>query len=275
MCGGNCSIKRVVLSISLMVLVILFAASTESCSKKQDSVLKKIKDSGEIVVGTSADYPPFEFYLMNDKEEDIVGIDIDIANVIAEELGVKLEVKDIIFSKLFDALNSNQVDFAIAGLTPTDHRKKIVDFSDIYYQALQNILIRSKDADKIRSIVDLRGKKVGTQKDSIQEDIVRNQIVGAKFVIKETMHELIDDLKNERIDAIVLEKPVAESYAYRNKNFINIKCSSEDTPLGSAIAVKKGNVELLNAINKILRKLKKDNKINEFVEGAKILVSKR
>ena len=90
MCKGNRSIKRVVYSISLIVFIVLFAVSTESCSKKQetpaDSVLKKIKDSGEIVVGTSADYPPFEFYLMNDKEEDIVGLDIDIANQIAREL---------------------------------------------------------------------------------------------------------------------------------------------------------------------------------------------
>ena len=88
------------------------------------------------------------------------------------------------------------------------------------------------------------------------------------------MNELIDDLVNKRIDTAILEKPVAESYVYRNKALMNIECRSSvrGTLLGSAIAVKRGNKALLDEINRILRKLKRENKISEFVEDAKILM---
>jgi arginine/lysine/histidine transporter system substrate-binding protein len=237
--------------------------------------LEKIKKAGKLVVGTSADYPPYEFHLLSEKESDLVGIDIDIAKVIAGELGVELELKDLIFSRIFDALDAGQVDFAIAGLHPTEERKKIASFSDIYYQAIQSVVIRAENSEKIKTIEDLRGKKVGTQKDSIQEAMARTQISGAEFIVRETIEELIILLKKGLVDAIILEEPVAESYVRRDKHFAIIKCKKFDNMLGSAIAVKKGNMELLKEINRILEKLKKENKIKEFVENAKMLTNKR
>jgi polar amino acid transport system substrate-binding protein len=244
-------------------------------AQKELSKIEQIKKAGKIVVGTSADYPPYEFHLLNDKEGDLVGIDIDIAKVIAEELGVQLEIKDIIFSKIFDTLESRQIDIAIAGLSPTEERKKNALFSDIYYQAIQSILIRVENAETIKTIEDLRGKKVGTQTDSIQEDMAKTQIAGAEFVVRETIEELEIILKKGLVDAIILEAPVAESYVRRNKDFMMIKCKAFNNLLGSAVAVKKSDTDLLNEINQILRKLKKENKIAEFVENAKVLTNKR
>jgi len=261
--------------ISFIFLTSFLAFSkSDAKSKKVLTKIEKIKDAGKIIVGTSADYPPYEFHLLNSKEEEIVGLDIDIAKVIAEKLGVKLEIKDITFSKLINTLDSGDIDMAIAGLTPTEKRKKVVDFSEVYYQAIQNMLIRVEDTEKITCIADLRGKKVGTQKGSIQEDIARNKISGAEFIEKGTINELITDLKNGDIDAIIVEKPVAESYVLRNKSLINIECNAEKDVLGSAIAVKKGNSVLLNKINEILQDLKREHKIIEFVEEANILMSK-
>jgi len=261
--------------ISFIFLTSFLAFSkSDAKSKKVLTKIEKIKDAGKIIVGTSADYPPYEFHLLNSKEEEIVGLDIDIAKVIAEKLGVKLEIKDITFSKLINTLDSEEVDIVIAGLTPTEKRKKVVDFSEVYYQAIQNMLIRVEDTEKITCIADLRGKKVGTQKGSIQEDIARSKISGAEFIEKETINELITYLKNGNIDAIIVEKPVAESYVLRNKSLINIECKAEEDVLGSAIAVKKGNSALLNKINEILQDLKKDHKIIEFVEEANLLMSK-
>lgn len=275
---GKYSNKRVVFSIMLLVVVVLFAVSSESCKKKAESkmdpVLEKIKAAGEVVVGTSADYPPFEFYLMNDKEEDIVGIDIDIANSIANELGVKLVVKDIVFSQLFKALDEEKVHFVVAGLTPTDSRKVKADFSTIYYQAIQNILIRAEDKESIRSLEDLRGKKVGTQKDSIQDEIIRSKVQGAAFINMDRVLDLIKELKDGAIDAVILEKPVAESFVQRHPELTNIDLSEKETTLGSAIAVKKGNSGLLEYINQQLAKLKEAGKITQFVEQAKIQANK-
>ncbi len=237
------------------------------------SKVEKIKTAGKIVVGTSADYPPYEFRLLGDEDGDIVGIDIDIANEIARELGVKLEVKEILFSKLFESLGQGEIDMIIAGITPTEQRKMIADFSDIYYQAIQSLLIRADETETIKSVEDLRGKKVGVQKDSIQEESSRSQIKGAEFIAREKITELIDALKGGEVDAIVLEKPVAESYALRNKELVNLACSVEER-MGSAIAVKKGEIDLLNNINNTLKKLRDGNKIAEFVWEAKILSNK-
>jgi polar amino acid transport system substrate-binding protein len=240
-----------------------------------NGAIDKIKKAGKLVVGTSADYPPYEFHLLNDKDGELVGIDIDIAKVIARELDVKLEIKDLIFSRIFKALETGQIDIAIAGLHPTDERKKTADFSQVYYQAIQTIVISKENKDKIVQHEDLRGKKVGTQKDTIQEDMAKTQIPGAEFVVRETIEELVISLRKGLVDAIILEKPVADSYVRRNKKFISVKCEKFDNILGSAIAVKKGDSELLKEINRILGKLKKEGKITEFVEHAKMLTDKR
>jgi len=275
----NLFVSRKSLMFLLVMLVSLSMATMFACdgakanSSKMSSKVDKIKSAGKIVMGTSADYPPYEFRLLGDEDGDIVGIDIDIANEIARELGVKLEVKEILFSKLFDSLAQGEIDMIIAGITPTEQRKQVADFSDVYYQAIQSLLIRGDETELIKSVEDLRGKKVGVQKDSIQEESARNQIKGAEFVAMEKITELIDALKNRNVDAIVLEKPVAESYALRNKELVNLACSVEER-MGSAIAVKKGDSDLLMNINDTLKKLKDDNKIAEFMWEAKILSNK-
>ena len=260
----------------VIVFILAFTLNyTYAVPGPEGSIIDKIKASGKIIVGTSADYPPYEFHLLNDPEGELVGIDVDIAKVIADELGVKLVINDLIFSRIFKALEMGEIDIAIAGLHPTAERKKIADFSDIYYQAMQNIIIKAEDAEKIKLIEDLRGMKVGIQKDSIQEDMARTQIIGAEFVVRETIEELIINLRKGLVAAVILEKPVADSYVRRNKNFKSIQCKSFDHKLGSAIAVKQGNHTLLKEINRILAKLKKEDKIKEFVENAKMLTNKR
>jgi polar amino acid transport system substrate-binding protein len=278
--------KKAVFSLTLSLLCI-FLISFSGCGKEEQAPVKKtpekalsrvdkIKAAGKLVIGTSAEYPPYEFHLLQDKQGDLVGIDIDIADAIAQELGVSLEVKDIVFHRLFNALNSDEVDLVIAGLVPSENRKKIIDFSDVYYQAIQNIVIKAGDRGKITCVNDLRGKTVGTQKGSIQGDMVHKVLLSGDFVEMDTIDELISDLKKNKIDAVLLEKPVAESYVFRNKDLINIDCteSNFDLRLSSAIAVKKGNHELLKEVNRILGKLKAENKIAEFIENAKVLMKK-
>jgi len=233
--------------------------------------LEKIKKAGKIIIGTSADYPPYEFRPISD-EDSIYGMDIDIANEIAKNLGVKLEIKEIVFSRLFDAVNDGKIDLIIAGLSPTEKRKRLVDFSEPYYKALQNMLVRNKDIKKIKSLEDLRGKKVGTQRGSIQEELIKRQVDGARFFEEDTITELVKNLKSGKLDVVILEKPVATLFAMKNKGIVNIKCVSNGTFLGSAIAVKKGDVKLLKKINKILAKLKQNNMIIEFAENAKLLM---
>lgn len=242
--------------------------------RKETGRLDKIKAAGKIVVGTSADYPPYEFYLLPELESDMVGIDIDIAEAIASNLNVKLEIRDIVFSKLFDELAAGNIDIALAGLTPTENRKLIVDFSIPYYQAIQNMLIRAEDRDRIKMLEDLRGKVVGTQKGSIQEDMVRNLVSGAVFFLHEEIDELVDALLQKKVDAVILEKPVAETFALKDSALLNLECSTDSQPLGSAAAVRKGDTVLLERINQVLQRLIDENKITESIESAKLLAKK-
>jgi ABC-type amino acid transport substrate-binding protein len=113
------------------------------------------------------------------------------------------------------------------------------------------------------------------QKDSLQESMTKSQIPGAEFEVRETIEELIIILEKGLVDAVILEKPVADSYTRNSKKLLSIKCEKSTQVLGSAIAVKKGEDEFLNEINRILAKLKKENKIQEFMENAKMLSNKR
>lgn len=264
-------------AVFLMVLLmfVISQSNLPVCAEEAGSKIEQIKKAGKIVVGTSADYPPYEFHLLNEQEGELVGIDIDIARAIAQALGVKLEVKDIIFSRLFDALEEDKIDIAIAGLHPTEARKKKANFSDVYYQAIQAIVIRAENTDRIKTIEDLRGKIVGVQKDTMQEDMARSHIEGANFVVRETIEELIINLQKQLVDALILEKPVAESYVQRNKDFVIVTSKEFLDKMGSAIAVRKSDTDLLTEINSILKKMKEENKIDEFVDNAKVLTNKR
>lgn len=247
---------------------------TQDLAKKEPGKIEQIKKAGILVIGTSADYPPYEFRLLPDLEDEIVGIDIDIAEAIAADLNVKLEIKNIVFHDLFKELAAENIDLILAGLAPSQERQKIVDFSIPYYQAIQNMLILVKDKDTIKVVEDLRGKIVGTQTGSIQEDMARTMIFGATFVTMPTIKKLIDELVNEKLDAVILEKPVADAYVFKNSALLNLECNSDRAPLGSAVAVRKGNPDLLARVNQILEKLIHENRINQFVQDAKVFTDK-
>lgn len=242
--------------------------------EKETGKLDRIKAAGRIVVGTSADYPPYEFHLLPELPGEMVGIDIDIAEAIAADLNVKLEIRDIVFSKLLAELAAGRIDLALAGISPTENRKLIADFSIPYYQAIQNMLIRASDQDKIKLLEDLRGKVVGTQRGSIQEDMARNLIAGATFYLNENIAELISALRQGKVDAVILEKPVADAYSSRSKDLLNLECNTDHIPLGSAVAVKKGDSDLLARVNGILERLIRENKITESIQAAKVYADK-
>lgn len=245
----------------------------ENAGPERDG-LDAIIQAGKLVVGTSADYPPYEFRLAGDEEGRIVGLDMDIAQDIADALDVRLEIKDLQFSELFNHLEAKDVDMIIAGLTPTETRRKLADFSEIYYQAFQTVLIREGDLEKIPTVSDLRGKRVGVQANSIQQDLAPTLIVGAEFVPANTIHKMLEMLQNGDVDALVLEKPVAEAFQARRPGLASIKAGIDANRLGSAIAVRKGNAALLERVNAIISRLKQQNRIINYVEDAKVLANK-
>ncbi|MFE5317477.1 transporter substrate-binding domain-containing protein [Paenibacillus sp. NPDC056579] len=239
---------------------------------QKETKLDQIKKAGKIVVGTSADYPPYEFHKEINKKDEIVGFDIEIAKAIAKDLGVTLEIKDMKFDGLLAALEAGNIDFIISGMTPTPERQASVDFTKIYYTAVQKAVVRTEDKEKYKTIDDLKGKRVGAQKGATQEQIVTKQMPQSEMKALGKISDLMLDLKNKKTEALVVELPVATAYLSKNPDLTvsDIQLSTEDS--GSAIAVKKGSPELVEAMNKSLDKLINDKVIDKFVIEANDMV---
>lgn len=248
-------------------------SSKADSSTEGQSVVESIKAKGKLVVGTSADYPPYEFHNIIDGKDEIVGSDIEIAKQLASDLGVELELKDMPFDGLLVALQAGKVDAIFAGMTPTDERKQNADFSDIYYTATHRFIVRSGDETGITSMDDLKGKKIGVQKGSIQETIAQENFDAANIKSLEKVTDLVLDLKNNKVDAVLVEKGPAEINAEKNDGITVVEqLEVKDPDGGAGIAIKKNSPELLAEINKTVNKLKDENKIEQFMLEANKMV---
>lgn len=226
----------------------------EESSEAADK-LDAVKESGKLVVAMSADYPPFEFHSTKDGADKIAGVDADLANAVAKEIGVDVEFKEMTFDGLVGALKADKVDMVISGMSPSPERKKNVDFSDVYYTGKNVLIVREGEEDKITSEDQVKSMKVAAQKGSIQETYA-NKIGCTGLKSLESVPDLMMELKNGNVDAVI----VNDTVGLININQIDgIALSSFNLPEGDAeesmaIAVKKGNnTAYLEAINKAVK----------------------
>lgn len=232
--------KKIMLILSLITLVVLGGCGKKETAKEEKKVL---------YVGTNAEYKPFEYL----EEGKIVGFDAELMEKILENLGYDMEWKNMSFDGLIPALQSQKIDLIIAGMTPTDERKKAVDFSDSYLTTNQSFVIIEKN-NELKTMDDLKNKKLGVQLGTAQETIARG-IEGSKITPYTSITSAILDLKSEKVDAVVLENLVALPYIKNNEGLK--KVDIEELPKADvAIALNKGNEELLEKINKELQNLK-------------------
>lgn len=225
-----------------------------------------------ITVGLSADFPPYEFHKKIDGTDQIVGSDVEIAKRIAADMGATLQIQDIPFDSLLPALNSGRIDMIISGMTPTEERRQNVDFSESYYISRQVIMTRVEDKDKYTSVDSLQGASIGVQKGSIQEGIAKD-IKDAKLTSVDRIADIVLSLESGRVDAAVMEGPVAEGQVANHDDLAITSATIPDSDTEMAIAVKKGNAELLGHINGTLAKLKQGDQVKKFVQDATALNS--
>ena len=233
----------------LAILVLAIATLFTVVGCKKGETLK---------MGTNAEFPPFEF-VENNK---FAGIDVDLAEAIAKELGMKLEVENMAFDTLIDAVNSGKVDFVAAGMTANPEREKNADFTMKYYNATQTIIIQGSN-NEVKSNADLEGKKIGVQTGTTGQDIA-GEIKDAEVSKYNNGLEAVMDLKNGKIDAIIIDNFPAMSYVDKNPELKLVEGEFEEEQY--AMAVKKGNTELLEKINKALQKLIEDGTYNEILD---------
>lgn len=216
-----------------------------------------------VTVGTSADFPPFE-YIENGQ---FVGFDMDLMREIAKIAGFELKFVDMSFDSLIPALRAGQIDVAAAAMTITDERKMVVDFSMPYWTADQSIIVK---ADSDLTITVLFGKyRIGVQTGTTgdlwcTENLVEKGLLPERNLKRyDTFILALSDLLNGNIDAIVLDSPVANRFAATKPvKVVGIIVTGEQY----GIAVRKGNKELLDKINQALKTLIETGKINELID---------
>lgn len=220
----------------------------------QGKILQQVKERGKIIVGTAPGYPPYEFIDTSKGEKTIVGIDMELANKLADKLGVKLEVQDMTFQALLSSLTAGKIDIAISGINPTDERRKTMDFSDNYLPTEQKVIIRKEDADKYKQLSDLDGKTIGVQKSTTQETLAQKEIKNAQVVGLTRVPEAILELKHGKVDGVVVEGICGKQYLVYNDDLMFADgIHFQNGIKNSAAALQKGNEDLVKIMNEIIK----------------------
>lgn len=210
----------------------------------------KIKSAGVLKVGTEAQYAPYEF---KDADAKIVGADIALAQKIADDLGVKLEVVDMKFEGIIPAVQSGQVDLGIAAFSNTPERAKEVDFSNIYDKSEQMLVVDAQNKDKYTSVDALSGLKVGAQKGTIQSNLITKELTKSTLFELDKFPALALEVQNGNIAGLVADASVAKSLISGSCGKLaaaNFTFTSEAAKVGKAVVIKKGNSGLVDAVNK-------------------------
>ena len=213
---------------------------------------------GVLVMATNAEFPPYEFH----DGGEIVGIDAEIAKAIADELGMELEIEDIAFDSIIPEITSGKADMGLAGMTVTEDRKQSVDFTDTYAKASQKIIVKEDSA--IASPDDLTGVIVGVQQGTTGDIYVSDLEADGTTVERYNKgFEAVQALSQGKIDAVVIDGEPAKTSVAQTEGLKILEESFTDEEY--AIAVKKGNTELLEKINGALKTLKDNGTLDEIV----------
>ena len=253
-----------------LTLILALVATILPATLASAKTLEEIKEAGQLVVGTSADYPPFEWVILDDKgESKIVGIDVELAQLIADEIGVELVMEDMPFDSLIPSVISGRIDMTIAGMTYTEERAKQIDFSEQYHQSVSNFVVIAGEEGKYSQVEDFDGLKIGVQKGTVQEQMVTENLPNAEVVSMQKTGLLIEALKTKKVDAIFIDDIVTVEFVIANKGQIAVveDVLFADPEQGKAVALAKDNAELLEVVNQVILEAVESGKIKEIIEA--------
>lgn len=248
--------KKLGILLSLCAICLVGCKGNSTNEKKQLHVI------------TSSGYAPYE--IRNAKGE-LEGFDIDLAEALAKEMGYDgVKWEDMDFEAVIGAISSGRGDMAIAGLSPNEKRRQSVDFSNSYYSVMEdttNYVVTRSDSG-IESTSDIHGKTVGVQIGTIQEETING--IKEEYALttdaRKSYGDMIQEIKNKRIDFIVVEKAVAEEYQKTNPELSYFQLDVEGASTGNCIAFKKGNTEMLEAVNKALLTLTENGTLDSLIQ---------
>lgn len=233
----------------------------------EEHSLEAIKAKGVLVVTTEAGYAPFEFLDENDK---IVGLDASLAQALADDLGVELDMQNIAFDSVVAEVQAGNADMAIAGLTPNADRKKSVDMSDMYYAGGQCMLVLAENLDKYATKESLAGAVMATQKAALQETLLAEQFPDAQALLLPDFPQCVANLKNGECAAVMIDEISAEQYMQTVEGLAIGKVPVEINPEegGNSVAVMKGNTELVDWVNERIAAYEAEGLLEKWFQEA-------
>lgn len=253
----------------LLAATMLFATAVGASADH----LEDIKERGRLVVGAEVGFAPFEFYFEDENGEEYeAGFEMDLAREIASVLGVELEVADQAFTGLIPTLQAGDVDMVISGLSATPERREAVDFSDLYYAGVLQIVIRAEDAEKYKTEEDVKGKTLGAQMGSIQQTALENQFADSEHLLLPKVPTLLMELKNGNIEGVVCTRVVAESYMsleeYAGLTFSEIPVDYQSSGVGVAMKKDPENEALMATVNEVIARVTADGTFDGWYQKA-------
>jgi len=238
--------------------------TNQSEQADQGSGQQAAEEKKVLVVGTSPDYPPFEFV---DENNEYVGFDIAYIEEVGKRLGVDIKIEALQFESLIAALKQGKIDLIISCMSPTPDRLKEVDFTDPYYETMQAVIANPNSGVEIKSLDDLKNYDIAVQTGTTMDEWATKQVQEGKLKDSQ-VHRYSDvnagvlDLKNGRVDAFLLDGPVG----YEKAKELGLKVVLDvdlETSVDPAIAVPKGS-ELKDKLNQIIKEIKEDGTLEKL-----------
>ena len=229
----------------ILILIVITIIFITGCGKKDN----------QLVMVTEAGFAPYEYY----ENGEIVGVDVDIAKEIAKYLGKELVIKDVSFDSIINEVKSGKSDFGAAGISYTEERAKEVDFTIDYSISKQVIIVK----EGINKIDNLDNKRIALQLGSVADSYVTKNYKNAKVIRQKKYLAAIEDLKNDKVDLVIMDELPAKEILKNNPGLVILNQELFTDKYG--MVVRKGNDELLKAINKVLSDLIANGKIEEYV----------
>ena len=232
------------------------------------SLLEKVKTSGKLVVGTEAQYAPYEF---KDLNANFAGCDMWLAQQIADHLGVELEVVDMSFDGIIPAVKSGQVDLGIAAFTKTPERAEEIDFSDLYEKSAQLLIVKAGNADLYSTKESLAGQKVGAQKGTIQSQLIQTALPDSELFELEKYPALALEVQNGNIAGLVVDQAVGESLIATSNGGLEVsdfEFTAEEASFGKAAVIAKGNEDFVAVVNEVINQVVSDGSYQKAYDEA-------
>lgn len=233
-------------------------ASSEAASETETAELSTV-EPGKLIMSTNAAFPPYE---MTTDSGEFEGIDIETAQAIADKLGLELQIDDMDFDAALLAVQQGKSDMVMAGVTVTDERQNVMDFTDSYATGIQSIIVK-EDSD-IASVDDLAGKKIGTQRGTTGYLYCSDDFGDENVVAYDDGLTAVQMLNNGQVDCVVIDNAPAKEFIAANPGLKLLDTAYVEESY--AIGIGKGNTELKDAINTALEELKADGTLQAIVD---------